>query len=114
MAVMLRDNFDPGTSVIGLPLKGRLGHVYAEVVGDTVLAGEVEKLSQGFPVPVEDSRTEAALQLARAASSSPAQIDTDVVEACRKSRLGAAATIEIVVWLSVLQMLHRLSAYYRA
>jgi alkylhydroperoxidase family enzyme len=114
IAVMLRDNFDPGTSVIGLPLKGRLGHVYAEVVGDTALAREVEKLSERFPVSVEDSRTEAALQLARAASSSPAQIDTDVVEACRRSRLGAAATIEIVLWLSVLQMLHRLSAYYRS
>jgi hypothetical protein len=37
-----------------------------------------------------------------------------VVEACRESRLGAAAIIEIVVWLAVLQMLHRLSAFYRA
>jgi alkylhydroperoxidase family enzyme len=114
IAVMLRDNLDPGTSVIGVALKGRLGRVYAEVVGDARLAGEIEKLSKRLPVPLEDRRTEAALQLARAASSSPAQIDVDVVEACRESRLGAAATIEIVVWLSVLQMLHRLSAYYRA
>jgi hypothetical protein len=52
--------------------------------------------------------------LARAASSSPAQIDAGVIEACRESGIGPAATIEIVVWLSVLQMLHRLSAFYRA
>jgi len=114
IAVMLRDNLDPGTSVIGLPLKGRVGRIYAEVVGDAGLAAEIEQLSKRLPVPVEDARTEAALRLARAASSSPAQIDTDVVEACRASRLDAAATVEIVVWLSVLQMLHRLSAYYRA
>jgi alkylhydroperoxidase family enzyme len=114
IAVMLRDNLDPRTSVIGVALKRRLGRVYAEVVGDAGLAGEIEKLSERLPAPVEDGRTDAALQLARAASSSPAQIDAEVVDACRATGLGAAATIEIIVWLSVLQMLHRLSAYYRA
>jgi alkylhydroperoxidase family enzyme len=113
IAAMLRDNFDEATSVIGLSLKARLGCVYAEVVGDTTLAGEVEKLSRRCPHYVDDARAQAAVALARAASSSPSQIDTGVVEACRAGRLGAAAIIEIVVWLSVLQMLHRLSAFYR-
>jgi hypothetical protein len=45
------------------------------------------------------------LRLAAAASSSPAQINTEVVEDCRKSSLGGAVVIEIVVWLAVLQML---------
>jgi hypothetical protein len=30
------------------------------------------------------------------------------------SGLAAAAVVEIVVWLALLQMLHRLSAFYRA
>jgi alkylhydroperoxidase family enzyme len=114
IAVMIRDNFDEATSVVGLSLKARLGCIYAEAVGDTTLAGEVEKLSQRCPHHVNDARAQAALGLARAASSSPSQIDTGVVGACRAARLGAAAIIEIVVWLSVLQMLHRLSEFYRA
>jgi alkylhydroperoxidase family enzyme len=114
IAVAVRDNFDAATSVIGLPLKGRLGRVYAEAVDDTALAGAVENLSRRHPPCTDDARTQAALRLARAASFSPALIDADVVEACREGRLGAAAIVEIIVWLAVLQMLHRLSAYYRA
>jgi alkylhydroperoxidase family enzyme len=114
IAVAVRDNFDAATSVIGLPLKGRLGRVYAEAVDDTALAGAVENLSQRHPPCTDDARTQAALRLAHAASFSPALIDADVVEACREGRLGAAAIVEIIVWLAVLQMLHRLSAFYRA
>jgi alkylhydroperoxidase family enzyme len=114
IAVAVRDNFDAAASVIGLPLKGRLGRVYAEAVDDAALAGAVEKLSRRHPPCSDDTRPQAALRLAHAASFSPAQIDTDVVAACRESGLGAAAIIEIVVWLAVLQMLHRLIAFYRA
>jgi alkylhydroperoxidase family enzyme len=113
IATMVRDNFDEAASVIGLALKARLGCVYAETVADTTLADEMEKLSRHRPLHVDDARTRAALELAGAASSSPSQIDTGVVEACRAARLGAAAIVEIVVWLSVLQMLHRLSEFYR-
>jgi alkylhydroperoxidase family enzyme len=112
IATMVRDNFDAATSVIGLPLKARIGMVYAEVVGDAPLAGEVAHLSRRHSSYLDDAPARAALQLARAASSSPAQIDGGIVEACREARLGAAATIEIVAWLGVLQMLHRLSAFY--
>src|SRR5262249_33350485 len=38
----VRDYFDATTTVIGLPLKVRLGGAYAEVIGDAALAGEVE------------------------------------------------------------------------
>jgi alkylhydroperoxidase family enzyme len=114
IATMVRDNFDAATSVVGLSLKARLGCIYAEVVADAALAGEVEKLAQRAPRNVDDARARAAIALARAASTSPSQIDAGVVEACREARLGAAAIVEIVVWLSVLQMLHRLSGFYRA
>jgi hypothetical protein len=33
------------------------------------------------------------------------------VETCRQSGLSPAAIVEIVTWLSVLQMLHRLTCY---
>jgi alkylhydroperoxidase family enzyme len=114
IAVAVRDNFDPATSVIGLPLKARLGRVYAEAVDDAMLAGAAENLAQRLGPYADDARAQGALRLAHAASFSPALIDDDVVEACRKSGLGAAAIVEIVVWLAVLQMLHRLSAFYRA
>ena len=59
------------------------------------------------------ARARAALLLARAASPSPAEIDAGIVAACRRGELGAPAIIEIVTWLAVLQMLHRLSSYHR-
>jgi alkylhydroperoxidase family enzyme len=114
IAVAVRDNFDAETSVIGLPLKARLGRVYAEAVDDAMLAGAVANLSQRHPPGPDDAFAEAALRLAHAASSSPAALSADVVEACRESRLGAAAIIETIAWLAVLQMLHRLSAFYLA
>jgi alkylhydroperoxidase family enzyme len=114
IAVAVRDNFDPATSVIGLPLKARLGRVYAEAVDDAMLAGAAENLAQRLAPCTDDARARAALRLAHAASFSPALIDDDVVEACRDCGLGAAAIVEIVVWLAVLQMLHRLCPFYRA
>jgi hypothetical protein len=113
IAAMIRDNLDEASSVVGLALKARLGCIYAETVADTALAGEMEKLSRHRPHNVNDARTRAALELARAASPSPSRIDTGVIEACRAARIGAAEVVEIVVWLSVLQMLHRLSEFYR-
>ena len=51
-----------------------------------------------------------ALRLARAASPSPAALDTATVEACARD-LSPAAIVEVVTWLSVLEMLHRLTSY---
>jgi hypothetical protein len=45
-------------------------------------------------------------------SPSPPEIDADVVAACRDAGLSAPAIVELVCWLSVLQMLHRLSCFY--
>jgi hypothetical protein len=62
--------------------------------------------------PGADARLRAALVLARAAAPSPAEIDADVVAACREGELSAAAIVEVVTWLSVLAMLHRLSCFH--
>jgi alkylhydroperoxidase family enzyme len=130
VAVMVRDSLDAATSVIGVPAKCAIGVVYATIVGDAALAAELRALgahagvspaeldeaarfAEGGPPPTGgDARVNAAWLLARAASPSPARIPAEVVDACKASGLSAAAVVEIVAWLSVLQMLHRLAAYY--
>ena len=104
--------------------------LYATVVGDAALAADVRKMAERSGVSAEqiagvvqfvggesprlnvDGRGQAALILARAASPSPALITAEVVDACQRGDLSAAAVVELVAWLSVLQMVHRLSAFY--
>ena len=59
------------------------------------------------------SREAAALILARAASTSPSSIN-EITISTVIDHLTPAQIVETVVWLSVLQMLHRLYAYYDA
>jgi alkylhydroperoxidase family enzyme len=57
-----------------------------------------------------DPATGAALILARAVASSPAALDDEVVAACAE-HLRPDAIVEVVTWLAVLQLLHRLGSY---
>ncbi len=128
---MLRENLDGDTTVVGLDVKVLAGAIFAEVVADQALAADVQALAARNGVaesqldearrfalvpstepPGSDPKARAALLLARAASPSPAEIDADIVAACRDAALSAPAIVELVSWLSVLQMLHRLSSYY--
>ena len=68
--------------------------------------------AQGGGLPAVDPMQRAVLVLARAASSSPARIDAEVVRACREGRLGAVGVVEVVSWLAMLQLLHRLMGFY--
>jgi alkylhydroperoxidase family enzyme len=132
VAAMLRENLDPATTVVGLDVKVLAGIVYAEVVADRTLGADVRALAPRNGVtetrldaairfaahrhaadaaPGRDPKVRAALRLAQAASPSPAEIDGDVVAACREGGLSAPAVIELVSWIAVLQMLHRLSCY---
>ncbi|HEY6362634.1 MAG TPA: hypothetical protein VIX63_16095, partial [Vicinamibacterales bacterium] len=63
-------------------------------------------------LPAGNPRLRAALKLSRAASPSPARIDAGVVTTCRQGGLSAPAIVELICWLSVLQMLHRLCCFY--
>jgi hypothetical protein len=128
MATMVRDNLDPATTRIGLEAKCLAGAVFCAVVGDDPLAQDVGALAECHGIasdrmaavvrfasgsgelPGVDSRTASILELARAASPSPAVIDDGVVDRARP--LEPAAIVETVVWLSVLQMLHRLTVFY--
>ncbi len=130
---MLRENLDASTSAVGLESKVLAGVVFASVVGDDALGHEVRALGrrQGFEAsrldevarfamdqggepPARGARDRAALLLAKAASPSPAVVDHGVVEACRQGGLSPASIVELVTWLAVLSMLHRLGSYYLA
>ena len=131
---MLRENLDQATTVVGLDVKVLAGVVFTEIVADSALAADVRALAPKNGVTeaqLDEARRfakagdaspagllgrypkmRAALVLARAASPSPAEIDASVVGACRAGGLSAPAIIELVTWISVLQMLHRLSSYF--
>jgi len=103
LATMLRDNLDAGTSVIGLPRKLGAGVVFAQAVENATLEAELRKLG-----PLEtDARVEV---LARAIAPSPAVVDDGVVERCRD--LAPAAIVEVVTFVSLMQLVHRLEAFY--
>ena len=125
IATMLRDNLDPSTSHVGIPAKVLAGAVYASAVQDAELLHDVRALAAHagltdhdvdgavrFARDADALPTAGALMLlARAASSSPATIDAVTVAACRDARLTPAAVVELICWLSVLQVLHRLRCW---
>jgi hypothetical protein len=71
IAFMLRENLSAQTTVLGLDVKIRCGLVFADVVADDALAGDVRALAAAHGVDLgettDDPRADAALLLARAA-----------------------------------------------
>lgn len=133
VASALRENLNPDTTVLGLQTKVLAGVIFATVINDTPLAEELKivGLSTGLnqqqldnavlfaantdaQSPASDDIGKVALLLARAASPSPAEITADIVDQCRNSELSSAAIVELITWLSVMQMLHRLTSYFAA
>jgi hypothetical protein len=99
---MIKDNF--GESVIGLDNKLAAGLIYADTVGDPALAKELRVLgAQELP----DSPIQI---LARAISSSPAAVDERALKSSRE--ISPAGIVELVAFISLLQLLHRLSSFY--
>jgi hypothetical protein len=54
-----------------------------------------------------------ALLLAKACSPSPADVTPSLLSDVGE-RLPAAAVVELLTWLSILQLMHRLGAFYAA
>jgi hypothetical protein len=105
LATMLRDNLDATTSVIGVPRKLSAGIVFARAIGDETVETQLRRLG-----PAEaDTRVEA---LARAIAPSPAVVDDTVLESCRN--LPPPAIVEVVSFVSLMQLLHRVETYYAA
>jgi alkylhydroperoxidase family enzyme len=103
LATMLRDNLDVAESVVGIPAKLAAGLELARVTGDSVLEAQLRALGPAHA----DSRVEA---LARAIAPSPARVSSEVVAQC--SGMSPAAVVEIVTFVSVMQLLHRVEGYY--
>jgi len=137
IATILRDNLDESKSRVGLSAKCLVGVVFAKFAESEMLLAEVLQLTQslcpdldpdllvdvghfaiaqheGVSVPEGMGRVQAAaVMLAKVASTSPSNVNEITIETVTE-QLDAEQIVEIVVWLSVLQMLHRLYSYYDA
>lgn len=102
IATTIRDNL--GESVIGRDDKLAAGLIYARTVGNPSLAEELRALG------ARDLPNSPTQVLARAISPSPAVVDQSVIDSSRT--LSPAGIVELVTFVSVLQMLHRLSTFY--
>lgn len=139
LAAMFDQNLDPATSVVGLGEKALAGLVYASMVGDASLLelGRSAASAHGMtPTVIEDAiaagadpafllrdgserrtvglgteHADAVLRLAHAISPSPA-VTTDELAAATAEALTSAEVIEIAVWISVLQLVHRITRFY--
>jgi alkylhydroperoxidase family enzyme len=143
IATVLRDNLNASDSRLGLPVKALAGLVYASVAGDETLAREARRLAARTSPPVDEgtldavarwatepaddpgalSRLEAlhglgregalALLLAKAVSPSPALVPAPLAVLVAAA-LSPEAQVELVVWVAVQQMLHRLGCFLDA
>ncbi|MFY9824116.1 MAG: hypothetical protein WAM82_22255 [Thermoanaerobaculia bacterium] len=137
IATVLRDNLAAADSRLGLPVKLLAGLVYATAVGDETLAAEARKLALRTSPPVTGETLQAvarfaadpeaepaslpgldraavlALRLAKAISPSPATVPPALLAEVAEG-LSPEAQIELVVWVSIQQALHRLGCYVAA
>lgn len=138
LAAMFDQNLDPATTAVGLGDKALAGLVYSSMVNDEALveinrsiasANGVEEAKVAAAIAVgadpayllrettervsvgHSANTEAVVQLAHAISPSPA-VTTDELAAATAATLSPAEIIEVAVWISVLQLVHRVSRFY--
>jgi alkylhydroperoxidase family enzyme len=104
IATMIKDNIAGGKSGVGRENKLAAGLVYAQAVGNPGLAKELRALgAKDLP----DSPTQT---LARAIAPSPAAVDDAVVASSRE--IPPADIVELVTFVALMQLLHRLSCFY--
>ncbi len=139
VTTMLRENLDADESVIGLATKHAAGVVFSVGIGNDSLADGSAAMAEAAGVTeltrlrelgrqdldlddleaiagVIDGLTAergAALLLARAMTPSPAQVTPAVVRRVDDA-LTPGQTIELVTWLSLLALLHRLDVVQQA
>ncbi len=131
LATVLRHNLDSRQSVLGLDLKALVGLVFAHHAKNQHLIEQSELLAArngADPAAVNaaarftpeipfdddgafDDRSRAALTVAHRIAPSPARVDAATV-ALAEEHLSSAETVEIAVWISVLQLIHRLTVFY--
>lgn len=135
IGTVLRDNLDPDLTELGLGAKCLVGLVYARVVGNDKLAGEAQVLANIYAphltphtlaavsrfaageaeyadVPAGLSAVEAAaVMLAKTGSPSPSTV-TEITIDSATSMLAPAQIVEVIIWLSIQQMMHRMYSFY--
>jgi hypothetical protein len=80
-----------------------------EIPTDSITCKDfITYLQQQFSITQKEA---ALILLALAASYSPAQVNDAIIETVLK-HMEPAAIVETIIWLSVLQLLNRLSSYY--
>ncbi len=137
IATILRDNLNPEHSEIGIGAKCLAGLVFAKMADNEMLQAEMLQLAEtlapeldldllvdvgrfataeneGLVMPEGLSKVDAAaIILAKAGSTSPAEIN-EITISTVIDQLTPPQIIEIIVWISICQMLHRLYSFYDA
>jgi alkylhydroperoxidase family enzyme len=131
LAAMLRLNLDPALSKIGIGPKALAGLVFATRAGNPQLARRAQSLAVHAGVPADTIRAVAAfdphaspdpdtrleprlltiVRMAHAISPSPAAVDDATVAAARAA-LQPAEVVELTVWVSLCQLMHRLTVWF--
>lgn len=128
LGAMLRHNLDPAQSELGVGAKAMAGVVFAVAAGNERLITSQRALAEHHGADAAqieaaaspdldlaaagvDDFTVAVLTAARAIAPSPAAVDAPVIGLVG-DRLTSAQTVELAVWVSVCQLLHRLSVYF--
>jgi len=138
VTTVLRDNLDMGNSMIGVANKGLVGTVFAIHAQNRRLESICRQLAKGEPEHYSDDTIEEiaspefqqrlesdmyieinglddkghlVVALAKAMSSSPANLSPALINESTE-RLTSAEIVEVAVWISILQMLHRIDVYY--
>ena len=102
IATMIRDTL--GDTVVGRHEKLAAGLIYAHEVGSTHLQADLVALG------AHELPDSPVLALARAISPSPAQVDDAVLGSSRA--IPPAGIVEVVSFIALLQLLHRLSSFF--
>jgi len=131
IATVLRDNLDKEKTTIGIETKLYAGIIFASSINNNALTEDLCQVIKGQRISAEhidvilafavhsaklpptiNPKLQALLSLARAASPSPAEITSEVVSTCSGAQLSSESIVELITWLSVLQMMHRLGGYF--
>jgi alkylhydroperoxidase family enzyme len=128
LGAMLRQNLDSHLSELGIGSKALAGLVFARHVGNQHLIDRSRQLAEHCGLSAEiigaaetyqpgdgpsplDDKTAAAVAMAYDISPSPAAVSDKVLELA-DSALSPAETVEIAVWVSVCQLIHRLTVFF--
>ncbi len=129
LAAMLKQNLDADQSEIGIGRKTLAGLVFANHMENDYLIKQSKQLASFHGVDDDtlaaadsflsgstsselETRTEAALHLATKIASSPTAIDDETLATVNET-LSSAEIVEIIVWVAVNQLQHRLSLFYQ-